>query len=112
MCGAERPCLPGLAYSWSRDHLLGWGRLCLPVLGLTGLPRGPGHGVGKQLGLCDTNTFTPTTALLSWDSSEVHSRDMCCDRDNFPTPKFQSGALLTNESIKNAQSHWAEHQGL
>ena len=25
--------------------------------------------------------------------------------------KFQSGALLTNESIKNAQSHWAEHQG-
>lgn len=41
----------------------------------------------------------------------VLRREMCCDRDDFSTPKFQSGALLTNKSIKNAQSHWAEHQG-
>lgn len=27
------------------------------------------------------------------------------------SPKLQSSALLTKKSIKNAQSHWAEHQG-
>lgn len=95
----------------------GWGRGAAFVSGLSRsleqagrrfLHGEPSQGCGPRVPVSwGDSGEVPQHGRMCW----VPGREMCCDKDNSQPPKFQRGALLTNKSIKNAQSHWAEHQG-